>query len=175
MRFNKSTKLYCCIGRILQWNQRNFRALKHSTWYHNNAYMSLYICLNPCMSETKNEPRWKLWTWVTVMCQCRFTGPNQSLSLGDVDDEGSYAYGGLAGGMWETSESPLQFFCKLKTAHKKEVIIKKWFALGMKNPITTSRIGAMALLCAKSCHVYHPCFVDYPWKCQHSKNKKWKS
>ena len=120
MRFNKSTKLYCCIGRILQWNQRNFRALKHSTWYHNNAYMSLYICLNPCMSETKNEPRWKPRTWVTVMCQCRFTGPNQSLSLGmlmmkeamhtggwqevhwsqpvtqpgHVDDEGSYAYGG---------------------------------------------------------------------------------
>ena len=44
--------------------------------------------------------------------------------------------GGLAGGMWEISESALHFFCKLETALQKKVIIKKLFALGMKNPIT---------------------------------------
>ena len=174
MRFNKSTKLYCCIGRILQWNQRNFRALKHSTWYHNNAYMSLYICLNPCMSALRmshDENHGLGWLWCVSAGSLVLT----SHSAWACWWWRKLCIRGLAGGMWETSESPLQFFCKLKTAHKNEVIIKKWFALGMKNPITTSRIGAMALICAKSCHVYHPCFVDYPWKCQHSKNKKWKS
>ena len=108
MRFNKSTKLYCCIGRILQWNQRNFRALKHSTWYHNNAYMSLYICLNPCMSALRmshdenhglgwlwcvsagslvltSHSAWACWWWRKLCIRGagrRFTGPNQSLSLG---------------------------------------------------------------------------------------------
>ena len=75
--------------------------------------------------------------WVIVMCQWRFTGHNQSPSLpGMLMMKEAVHIGGLAGGMWEISESALHFFCKLETALQKKVIIKKLFALGMKNPIT---------------------------------------
>ena len=121
------------------------------------------------MAKTENEPRHKLQTLgnCDVSVEVHWSQPTTQ-PAGDVDDEGGCAYGVLAGGMCEISESALHFFCKLKTALKKKSHNKKiictWYEesnnqlvigwssenprIQSKNP--TSRTGTMALICAKS-------------------------
>ena len=65
--------------------QSIYKALKYSVWHYNDGYISLYICPNLCNVSYWEWTLRKLWTWVIVMCQCRFISYNKHTTLvGDV-------------------------------------------------------------------------------------------
>ena len=84
--------------------------------YHNKFVQTYRLCMH------------QVWTninyglWVTMMCQCRFTGYNKCTPhLGNIDNGEGWALSVEIGYVWEVFRSSPQFCCESKTALKDKV------------------------------------------------------
>ena len=109
-------------GGINKQNNRGiFRAVKYSVWYHDDEYMSLYICSNTECKILRVHSNVIYGLWMVMMNQCRFISCNKHRVLVGllVMGEAVCVCGGVSGDIWEIYVVPSQFCCEPKTDLKK--------------------------------------------------------